>query len=269
MTDKQMDLAALLPKKAPQVKDVDVPLSALDTVPVEVDAKLVRSLEEHGLLQPIVVQEVKGRGKGHGHYHIVDGRRRVAAAEALEWETIKARVYEITGPFADVLTLAANANRSANPVAELQAIKGLMAAGADEATICRATGLSRQTLRKRLTLDKVPETILAAVGEGRVAVSTAEELAKFPEVTRERLATKLEDSGKLTRDDVEHEREARQQQAAQTLASMEIFAVSAWAEVAADLQHALDKAPEGWAHKEALQAALASAREEAYLRVQT
>lgn len=75
------------------------------------------------------------------------------------------------GWMADTLTLAAHATRAANPAVDLDAIEALTRQGAGECDIAQATGLSLQTIQKRLR---------QALSEGRIKPSVAEAAAKLP-----------------------------------------------------------------------------------------
>lgn len=51
--------------------------------------KLAQSIEDIGLLNPITVQKT-----GSGRYHLVAGERRLKACKRLDWDKIRATVFE-------------------------------------------------------------------------------------------------------------------------------------------------------------------------------
>lgn len=54
-------------------------------------AQLQASLQQYGMLQPVIVQPIPGKRAGH-QYQLVAGFRRVTAAKALGWESVPAQV---------------------------------------------------------------------------------------------------------------------------------------------------------------------------------
>ena len=128
---------------------------------------------------------------------MIDGRRRAKAivllAEDGQWPTPAqvealviaggdARRQEIRGG----LTLALHASRSASPASELEAIETILAiAGADGETatvkqIAAQTGLSVQTVRRRVRLRSLIADLRRAFDEGRIPASVAEAAARLP-----------------------------------------------------------------------------------------
>ena len=69
----------------------------------EMDRRFVKSIQEHGILQPIVVRPVEG-----GH-ELVFGTRRLDAARRLGMKTIPARICEATD---EQVVLVVKAERS-------------------------------------------------------------------------------------------------------------------------------------------------------------
>lgn len=181
-------------------------------------AALRQSMATAGQLVPVIVTRAAET------YRILDGRRRVAAARALGWETIQATVYHGTDALQErTVAAAANAVRSANPLTDLAAILALSEAGYTEREIARATGLSVGTIRKRRKLNQLPTVLLGGVLEGRVAVGTAERAASLPAHQREALGETYAETGRLTGDDVTAATRASQAQAAAALPA-ELFA---------------------------------------------
>src|SRR5687768_3844970 len=71
---------------------------------------LAASIQQHGLLQPLLIRPMKGAGK-QGKYWIVAGERRFRAAGLLGMESLPCRVRPYEGVSAAVIALAENVHR--------------------------------------------------------------------------------------------------------------------------------------------------------------
>lgn len=129
--------------------------------------------------------------------------------------------------FAAALGLVTHGTRRDNPAAELDAIERLLALGASEQVIARETGLRLQTIRQRLRLGRLDHNLRQALRLGRLAVGVAEQAAKLPSATQQRLANRLAETGKVTSADVAAERQVRTQQATAALPFAFLTAVPA------------------------------------------
>jgi ParB/RepB/Spo0J family partition protein len=129
-------------------------------------AALVKSMKDQGFLPafPIVVTPLP-----EGTYKILDGRRRTAAAEQADLETVWAVTSEKGAP----LTILAHATRSENPVAELRAYQELMREGMSEKQIARAGYASPQRIRRIAKLKQLIPEIALRVEDGEIATSVA------------------------------------------------------------------------------------------------
>jgi ParB-like chromosome segregation protein Spo0J len=202
---------SLLPTSAPQLRREGLPLGRIDGfADAKPSAKLRELIRDLGLLQPIVV--VPSRS---GRYRIVEGRRRAKAIAQLagegEWPA-PPRVDALVIDDQDAarrevhggLTLALHASRSASPASELTAIEAILAAGeseCDAATvkeIAAQTGISVQTVRRRLRLRSLSAGLRAAFEEARITASVAEAAARLPDDKQAELERRLEEQGRLT-----------------------------------------------------------------------
>ena len=156
-------------------------------------AALVSSIRRDGVLQPVLLIRAYGDG-----YWIAEGRRRIKAARAAGRTTIPAWIADGDRAFAAVLGLVTHGTRRDNPAAELDAIQRLLTLGADERTIARETGLRLATIRQRLRLLALDETLREALRRGKLAVGTAEHAAKLPAAAQRRLASRLDAGERLT-----------------------------------------------------------------------
>jgi ParB-like chromosome segregation protein Spo0J len=220
----------LLPTSAHEVRRDRLPLQAIDGFADAVpSAKLRELIRDLGLLQPIVV--VPGRS---GRYRVVEGRRRCKAiaelAAAGHWSAppcVDALI--VAGGQADRrevrggLTLALHATRTASPASELQAIETILAAAGTESEaltvkeIAAQTGMSLQTVRRRLRLRTLTPALRAAFEAGQITASVAEAAARLPVARQQALEPQLGTGGRLSLTDV---REAAREQTAAATAEL-------------------------------------------------
>lgn len=165
---------------------------------------------ELGLLQPVVAVPASG-----GPYRLVEGRRRCKAiallSEAGQWpspphvealviEASEAARVEVRGG----LTLVLHATRSSSPASELAALEAILETdrGSEEAAtikeIAAQTGISVQTVRRRLRLRSLSAGLRRAFDEGKLTANVAEASARLPSAQQERLERQLENGVRLT-----------------------------------------------------------------------
>jgi ParB family chromosome partitioning protein len=205
----------LLPKHAPEVRREHLPLEGItgfeDAAP---SAKLRELIRDLGLLQPVVVVP-----SGSERYRVVEGRRRCKAiaqlAAAGAWPApphVDALVLggrqTTPGEVRSGLTLALHATRSPSPASELQAIETILraAGGETEAATVKAiaaqTGISIQTVRRRVRLRSLTPALRLAFNAGAINVSVAEAAARLPEEKQATLERQLDQTSRLTLTDV-------------------------------------------------------------------
>jgi ParB-like chromosome segregation protein Spo0J len=213
----------LLPSTAPELRRESLSVDAIDGFDnAAPSAKLRELIRDLGLLRPVVVVPARP-----GRYRVIEGRRRCKAiaqlAAAGEWPT-PPHVYalvlcgrqttrrEVRGG----LTLALHASRSASPASELRAIESILQAdrSADEVIavkeIAAQTGISVQTVRRRLRIRSLTAGLRAAFEEGRITAGVAEKAARLSDQQQARLEQHLEQAGRLT---LAHVRDAARAQA--------------------------------------------------------
>jgi ParB family chromosome partitioning protein len=163
---------------------VRIPLEQLDDSPFqlrhdidqdELD-ELVRSIKEHGLLNPILVRP------GAKDYEIISGHRRTGAyrrlsfaadtdAEHKKWDSIPARVLpSVTDDQVLLLGLAENMFRA--DISPMDAAQGLVTLEKlkpelkSASLIAQATGLQEKKVERLLRLADSPEVVQKAVQDG-------------------------------------------------------------------------------------------------------
>jgi ParB/RepB/Spo0J family partition protein len=136
---------------------------------------LAGSMNDAGLLQPILVREVEGG------FVVVCGRRRLAAARYLGWETIPAIIRQMTDEQAAVAELLENLQRAdLDPLDEAAAYKRLADTGHSVAEIAAMVHRAPSTVAGRLALLDLPGAALDAIREGRLSMAVAGEIARLP-----------------------------------------------------------------------------------------
>ena len=187
---------------------------------------LAASLQEYGLLQPVVVRRVDGA------YELIAGHRRLAAARQLGWRRIGAVVRDESDDQAYLLTLTENLQREdLTPKEEAAALEVLVRErGWTTRQVGEAIKRSHMYVSRRLRVFDDP-TLAPLVLERKLPVSTAEELLRVPDPhTRQALAARAVE-GEWTW--------AEARRAISDLGT----ARSKWADLASHLTAVLDTAP--------------------------
>jgi ParB-like chromosome segregation protein Spo0J len=205
----------LLPTTTPKVRRENLALELIDGFEDAVpSAKLRELIHNLGLLQPVVVVPARS-----GRYRVVEGRRRCKAiAELAEVDearmspTVDALIVEgrQTGrrEVCGGLTLALHATRTASPASELHAIETILGTGGAESEpatvkeIAAQTGMSVQTVRRRLRLRSLTPALRAAFDGGKITASLAEAAARLPDACQRELGGQLETGSRLSAADV-------------------------------------------------------------------
>jgi ParB family chromosome partitioning protein len=156
-----------------------IPVSLIHVSPgTQVRASLLKSIQEKGILTPILAQR---NGSG---YKVLDGRRRVAAAMQVGIKEIPAILIEQGGP---EVTLLAHATRSENPVAELEAIQELQRNGLSEKEIARAGYASLARIRRVSKLNRLAPELADRVEAGEIAPGVAFQIANLSQEEQRQL----------------------------------------------------------------------------------
>lgn len=138
---------------------------------------LAASIEEHGVLQPLLVSE-----DGPGRYMILAGERRWRAAKKAGLERLPVVIREkVDGQLGLELALVENLQRrDLTPLEEARAYEQLRAArGLSQAQIATRVGIDRSTVANSLRLLKLPEKIQGLVEEGHLSAGHGRALLAF------------------------------------------------------------------------------------------
>ncbi len=145
--------------------------------------ELTRSIEENGLLQPLVV-----RPAGKDRYELVAGERRLRAVTELGWTEVPAVTREVDDRTLLVLALVENLQREAlGPLEEAEGYRVLAESfGLTQGEIAEVVGKDRSTVANTLRLLKLPPSIRKLVEEGALSAGHARALLAVPDPSRAR-----------------------------------------------------------------------------------
>jgi ParB-like chromosome segregation protein Spo0J len=202
----------LLPRTAPTIRSATLRLDQLTGFEhAQPRAELIELIRRLGrLLQPIVVVAARD-----GMHSIEEGRRRAKAIAMLaaegEWPSpavVDAVIVSGAGTnrraIRAALALALHATRSDSPASELAAIEAILqTAGAENEDLTvreigLQTGMSQQTVRRRLRLRRLVPALRTAFDRGEITTGVAEAAARLAERQQSALAQRLLDGERLT-----------------------------------------------------------------------
>ena len=144
-------------------------------------AELAVSMEQRGVIQPIVVRLAE-RGDG---YQIVAGERRWRAAQRARLDAIPAIVRRLNDEETLEIAIVENVQRrDLNAIEEAQGYARLRDEyGHDQATLAKLVGKSRSHVANLMRLLELPDGVRAMVGEGRLSMGHARSLVGVPDAT--------------------------------------------------------------------------------------
>ena len=115
--------------------------------------ELSNSLEEHGLVQPIVVRSKDDR------YQLIAGQRRLAAARRLGWENVPVRLLEVDDRQMSEIAIVENLQRrDLDPLEKATSFKQYLS----------TWGGTQEELAKRLSVDRSTVANLIRLHESRL-----------------------------------------------------------------------------------------------------
>jgi ParB family chromosome partitioning protein len=146
---------------------------------------LKMSIQEHGILQPLVVTK-----KGPGAYELIAGERRLRASRAIGLKVVPVIVRdEITEQKKLELALIENIQRAQlNAVEEAKGYQGLMDLfGLTQQEVGDRVGKSRSNVANTIRLLELDPAMLEALGDGRITRSHARTLLAEGDVGKRRV----------------------------------------------------------------------------------
>lgn len=162
---------------------VDLDLASIDQDPTqprtefndEALARLARSLDADGLLQPITV-----RRADEGRFVVVSGERRLRAARSLGWPTIPSIIRELDDDAFRRLQLLENVVReNLNAVEYAKALKRMVDEGMSVADIAASVGEDPGNVTYYIALLGCRDEALHLLGIGQLGVTVARQIARL------------------------------------------------------------------------------------------
>lgn len=137
--------------------------------------ELLRSIKQHGLIQPITVRQVGLR------YEVVAGHRRYKACKRAGFGTIAAIVRVLNDAQTDAMRVHENLYRDdINPVDEARYIRRMIDLHhTTPEQLANMTGKSEAYLQARYNLLDYPDYLVEAVENGKISLSAAQWLSKI------------------------------------------------------------------------------------------
>jgi ParB family transcriptional regulator, chromosome partitioning protein len=154
--------------------------------------ELAASMRERGIIQPIVVRPVRGASDS---YEIIAGERRWRAAQRAGLHVVPIVPLDVSDDEALQLAIIENVQRAdLNPLEEAAGYQSLMGEFAhSQDAIAKMVGKSRSHVANTLRLLKLPQTVQAYIGEGKISAGHARMLVGQPDP--ERLAREIVERG--------------------------------------------------------------------------
>ncbi|MBM3152531.1 MAG: ParB/RepB/Spo0J family partition protein [Chloroflexi bacterium] len=142
--------------------------------------ELTASIQEHGVLQPLIVTP----GGGDGRFLLIAGERRLQAARMAGKATVPVIVREATDRQRLELALVENVQRAdLNSLEEAEAYRQLAEDfSLSHEGIAQRVGKSRVSITNTLRLLRLPDSVKIALIEGRISEGHARSLLALPTV---------------------------------------------------------------------------------------
>lgn len=127
--------------------------------------ELAKTIELHGVLQPILVQAIEGGG-----YMVISGERRLRACRKLSLKTVPCVVKEVEESKVLEIALIENIQREQLDVIEEARVYDTLLREQKwtQEKLASQVGKNRVTITNRLRLLQLPETVQAFVADGRL-----------------------------------------------------------------------------------------------------
>ncbi len=139
--------------------------------------QLERSMKVHGQLQPVIAR------LHEGGIQLIDGYKRLSAAEMLVMDTLQCRLLEVDEQQAKILMLGYNrSNQTMETWEEALILRDLLEKhDVDHRQLAKLTGHSRSWVSRRLSLiSKVDEEVSSLIRMGALTSSHARALMRLP-----------------------------------------------------------------------------------------
>jgi ParB family chromosome partitioning protein len=178
------------------IEDFDLSLMELRLINETRTLQVERSMKVHGQLQPVVARVHEGG------IQLIDGYKRLVAAEVLVMDTLECRLLEVDESQAKVMLLSYNRkNQSMEVWEEAMILKSLLeGSDLDQRRLAKIVGHSPSWISRRLSLiSKVDEEIIADIRMGVLTSSHARALMRLPRGNQPGVARVIKQHGLSSR----------------------------------------------------------------------
>jgi ParB family transcriptional regulator, chromosome partitioning protein len=150
--------------------------------------ELAKSIEQKGLLQPILVRTMDG------YFEVVAGNRRYCACKSLGWKKIPSHIIELDDRQAFEVSIIENIQRmTLSPLDEATAFKAYVSdfGWGGVTDLASRIGKSLSYITKRIKLLNLPSDVLESIMTRRLDPSLAEELLSIKDGNKQSLLANL------------------------------------------------------------------------------
>ncbi len=150
-----------------RVRDLVISPKNVRQTPSRTLKELAASIKHHGLIEPLVVQDVPAKGKQPSHTEVIDGGRRLRSLNMLidagdldPEHRVLCAVYK--GDAAHEISAAANMHEAMHPADEFEAFRTMIDSGSSIEEVAARFGVSPLTVQRRLRLANVSPKLVQA-----------------------------------------------------------------------------------------------------------
>ena len=159
------------------IEEFDMSLSSMRLMNLDHVAGLEKSMKVHGQLQPVIARIHEGG------IQLIDGFKRLYAAETLLMDSLECRLFEVDEAQAKIMLMSYNwTNQSMEVWEEAMVLKSLLEGDdLDQRQLAKLTGRSPSWVSRRLSLiSKVDEEVAAEIRMGAITSRQARALMRLP-----------------------------------------------------------------------------------------
>ena len=176
--------------EAIEIEEFDLSLSSMRLMNYDRMLGIERSMKVHGQLQPVIAR-VYEEG-----VQLIDGFKRLYAAETLLMDTLECRLFEVDEAQAKIMLLSYNrTNQSMEVWEEAMILTSLLEGGdLDQRQLAKLVGHSPSWVSRRLSLiSKVDEEVAAEIRMGSITSRHARALMRLPRGNQVEVARVISD----------------------------------------------------------------------------
>jgi ParB family chromosome partitioning protein len=146
--------------------------------------ELARTIDIHGVIQPIVVRTLAE----NGHYEIIAGERRFRAMSSLGWQEVPAIIRQLSDKETASVALIENLQREElTSIEEANAYQNLLEIqGITQEVLAQRLGKGQSTVANKLRLLKLPEEIQTALLSRAITERHARTLLKVKDAEKQK-----------------------------------------------------------------------------------